>query len=118
MKKDRNAFFSSANMSQSSYMPNMMPNTMPNTMPNMMPNNYAPYQEAQASQSFYAGQMPNANFNNNTSYDNSYSELDNRLAKIERQINRLDSRITRLENTGNVTNNITESNYSNSMYMV
>lgn len=115
MKKDRNAFFSSANMTQSSYMPNMMPNTMPNAMPN----NFAPYQEAQASQSFYAGPNPNANMNmNNGSYDTSYSELDNRLAKIERQINRLDSRITRLENTGNVTNNITESNYSNSMYMV
>lgn len=117
MKKDRNTFFSSANMSQSSYMPNMMPNAMPGAMPN----NFAPYQEAQASQSFYAGQMPNNNMYNNNNYDTSYSELDNRLAKIERQINRLDSRITRLENAnniGNVTNNITESNYSNSMYMV
>lgn len=117
MKKDRNTFFSSANMSQSSYMPNMMPNAMPGAMPN----NFAPYQEAQASQSFYAGPNPNANMYNNNNYDTSYSELDNRLAKIERQINRLDSRITRLENasnTSNVTNNITESNYSNSMYMV
>lgn len=116
MKKDRNTFFSSANMSQSSYMPNMMPQAMPNTMPNMMPSNYAPFQEAQASQSFYSGPNPNANMYNNN-YDTSYSELDNRLAKIERQINRLDSRITRLENAGNITNNITETN-SNTMYMV
>lgn len=111
MKKDRNAFFADAHMTQSSYMPNMQMQ-----MPMQMPNGNAPYQMGQASQSYYSG--PNPGYTN-TYYDNNadYSELDNRLSKIERQINRLDSRITRLENNSGI-NIVDKDNFSSNMYMV
>ena len=116
MKKDRNSFFSNAQMTQSSYMPNQM---MP--MQQGMPYNqgYAPYQASQASQSFYAGPLPTSNtYPNNTYQESNYGELDNRLAKIELQINRLDSRVTRLENNANINTLSDDQNYSSSMYMV
>ena len=103
MKKNRNSFFTEANMSYSGYNPNV-PNIMPNPMP---------YQQAQTSyNSFYTGpNMPNNN--QYTTPDN----IENRLAKIERQITRLEHRITKLEsqNTTFVTEDIDN---SNNMYML
>lgn len=115
MKKDRNSFFSNAQMTQSSYMPQQIP-YMQQIPYNQ---NYAPYQASQASQSFYAGPIPTQNqYTNQSIQETNYSELDNRLAKIERQINRLDSRITRLENNANISTLSDDQNYSSSMYMV
>ncbi len=104
MKKDRNTFFNESGF-QSSY------GSMPNFgMPQPMNNGFG----SQASQSFYAGPMPNVLTSNNS---NDYmSDLESRLAKIERQINRLDARISKLESKGVVT---TE-NFDNTtnMYML
>ncbi len=103
MKKDRNAFFESSQMS-SSFTPNMM--QMP--MPNMMP-----YQAAQNSSSFYAGpDIPMntypANMTNN--------DYDNKIARLERQIQKLDSRITKLENS--TFNQSDDININSNMYMI
>lgn len=111
MKKDRNTFFSEAGMSSQSYFPN------PNM--NLMSAN-APFQSAQASQSFYAGVNPIPNqmpmYNQNYDYNN-INEIENRLAKIERQINRLDSRISKLESTTLYSTNDYNSG-NDTMYMV
>ena len=113
MKKDRNTFFSEAGMSTQSYFPN------PNM--NMMSAN-APFQSAQASQSFYAGpnpmqqQMPIYNTGQNYDYP-SYNEIESRLAKIERQINRLESRVSKLESTTLYSTNDYNSG-NDTMYMV
>lgn len=113
MKKDRNTFFSEAGFSSQNYFPN------PNM--NMISAN-APFQSAQASQSFYSGpaampmqqQMPIPNQN----YDyGGYTEIENRLAKIERQINRLESRVSKLENQTLYSTN-DYSNGNDTMYMV
>lgn len=103
MKKNRNSFFTEANMSYSGYNPNI---------PNIAPN--VPYQQAQTSyNSFYAGanNIPN-NYPQYTGND-----IENRLAKIERQINRLEHRISKLESTN--TTFITEDiDTSGNMYML
>ncbi|MBE6140540.1 MAG: hypothetical protein E7172_03280 [Firmicutes bacterium] len=97
MKKNRNSFFSEANMSYSGYNPNM----------NMMPNNGF---QTQSYNSYYAGpnMMPNTNMNN---------EIESRLAKIERQINRLDHRLNKLENNNAYITDDIDNNTSN-MYML
>lgn len=99
MKKDRNTFFSEYGFNQaSSFAPN-------NNM--MMPNN-----TVSASNSFYAGPIPNQPMNNNM-----YSDIDSRISKLEREIHRLDTRISRLE--GDSKTNFDDVNYQNSsMYMV
>ena len=89
---------------------------------NMMSAN-APFQSAQASQSFYSGptmmpvqqQMP---LYTNQNYDyNGYTEIENRIAKIERQINRLESRVSKLESTTLYSTN-DYNNGNDTMYMV
>lgn len=112
MKKNRNAFFSEANMQTSGFIP--QPNM--NMVPNM-----APYSAASQSSSFYSGP---ANFNMNQGYNNnqisSNTDYDSRLSRLERQINRLETRVNKLENTSNVTYNIdeTEINPNSNMYMI
>lgn len=106
MKKNRNSFFTEANMSYSGYNPNV---------PNMMPGGM-PYQAQSSYNSFYAG--PN-NFQGNIPYPQ-YSgadNIENRLAKIERQINRLEHRINKLEST-NTTYITEEIDTSGNMYML
>ena len=115
MKKDRNTFFSEAQMSTQNYFPG------PNNMNMQMAN--APFQSAQASQSFYSGPAINPTqtpmpIYNNQNYDyNYYSEIENRLAKIERQINRLESRVSKLESQTFYSND-DYSNGNDTMYMV
>ncbi len=103
MKKNRNSFFSEANMSYSGYNPNM----------NMVPNNM-PYQAGSSYNSFYSGpNMMNAPMNQYSGTDN----IESRLAKIERQINRLEHRVNKLESTN--TTYITEDiDSSGNMYML
>ena len=108
MKKNRNSFFSEANMSYYGYNPNM----------NMVPNNM-PYQAQSSYNSYFSGpNMMNAPMNQNPM--NQYSGTDNiesRLAKIERQINRLEHRVNKLESTN--TTYITEDiDSSGNMYML
>lgn len=104
MKKNRNSFFSEANMNYANYNPNMMAANQP-------------FQSATAYNSFYAGPNPNygANMNMNPMYDG--SDLESRLAKMERQINRLEHRISKLETSNTY---ITEDydNTTNNMYML
>lgn len=104
MKKNRNSFFTEANMSYSGYNPNA----------NMMPQ--APYQAQSSYNSFYAGpNMPQTpmQYPQYTGSDN----IENRLAKIERQINRLEHRISKLEST-NTTYITEEIDTSGNMYML
>ena len=114
MKKNRNAFFSEAQMSTQSYYPTPQ-------QPLMGPQ--APYQAAQSSQSFYAGpsipnnytsQMPNTNYGYDYSTTN---DIETRLSKIERQLNRIDARLNKLESNTYYTTDITE-NSNSSLYMV
>jgi len=115
MKKDRNTFFSEAQMSTQNYFPG------PNI--NLMSAN-APYQSAQASQSFYSGpanipmqqQMPLYNTGQNYDYTG-FNEIENRIAKIERQINRLESRVSKLESQNLYSTNDYNSG-NDTMYMV
>ena len=99
MRKNRNTFFSEANMSYANYNPNM----------NMMSAN-APFEASTAYNSFYAGPNPGVN-----QYTSS-SDIDSRLAKIERQLNRLEHRISKLEAKDYTIDEI-ESNSTN-MYML
>lgn len=103
MKKNRNSFFTEANMSYSGYNPNM----------NMAPTNM-PYQTTSSYNSYYAGpNMMNVPMNQYNGADN----IDSRLAKMERQINRLEHRVSKLEslNTTYVTEDIDS---SSNMYML
>ena len=106
MRKNRNSFFSEANMSYSGYNPNMNMN--------MMAAN-APYQASSAYNSFYSG--PNPNLNPNYNYMNNNTDLENRLAKIERQINRLEHRLSKLEANGTILTDDYDTNTTN-MYML
>lgn len=113
MKKDRNTFFSEAQMSTQNYFPNQNMN---------MQLANAPFQSAQASQSFYSGpnpmqqQMPIYNTGQNYDYTG-YNEIESRLAKIERQINRLESRVSKLESQTLYSTN-DYNNGNDTMYMV
>ncbi len=98
MKKNRNSFFSEANMSYANYNQNM---SMPANAPFQGQNYNYPY----------PGMMPN---NMGMSND---SELESRLAKIERQINRLEHRLNKLEATNTYINEDYEST-TNNMYML
>ena len=107
MKKNRNSFFTEANMSYSGYNPNV---------PNMM-QGAVPYQAQTSYNSFYSG--PN-NMQGAVPYPKQYmgsDNIENRLAKIERQINRLEHRINKLEST-NTTYITEEIDTSGNMYML
>ena len=107
MRKDRNTFFSEAQMSSQSSFPNPGMN---------MPVANAPYQAASASQSFYAGPGP---MNGAYNYDyNTNNEIEGRLAKLERQLNRIENRLAKLESQNMYTNDDYEINNSSNMYMV
>lgn len=99
MRKNRNSFFSEANMAYANYNPNM----------NMMAAN-APYQTAAASNSFYSGPVPNNMVNGTT-------DLESRLAKMERQISRLEHRINKLEGANTFITEDFDST-TNNMYML
>lgn len=106
MKKNRNSFFTEANMSYSGYNPNV---------PNMMQGGI-PYQAQSSYNSFYSG----PNIQGNNLYPQQYmgtDNIENRLAKIERQINRLEHRINKLEST-NTTYITEEIDTSGNMYML
>ena len=106
MKKDRNAFFESSQMS-SSFTPT--PNMMQMPKPNMMP-----YQAAQNSSSFYAGpDIPMNTYPGNMT-NNDY---DNKISRLERQIQKLDSRITKLENSA-FNESSDDININSNMYMI
>ncbi len=108
MKKNRNSFFTEANMSYSGYNPNM----------NMVPNNM-PYQAGSSYNSYFSGpNMMNAPMNQNPMNQyNDTNNIDSRLAKIERQINRLEHRVSKLEST-NTTYITEEIDSSGNMYML
>ncbi len=106
MKKDRNAFFESSQMS-SSFTPNMMPMPMQQGM--------MPYQASQNSSSFYAG--PDIPFNTYPSNMNS-NDYEAKISRLERQMQKLDNRITKLENKAFNTVNNDEVNISSNMYMI
>lgn len=97
MKKDRNSFFSQFGSYGYQTQPQMSSNMM---MPNMATN------------------MPQQYSNTNNVYD----DIDARLSKIERELSRLDQRISNLENNltniPSTTQNQTDFNFANSMYMV
>lgn len=103
MRKNRNTFFSEANMNYSGYNPNM----------NMAAN--APFQSASAYNSFYSGPNPNQNMPSMTNY--APSDLESRLAKMERQINRLEHRLSKLETNNTYISEDYEST-TNNMYML
>ncbi len=91
MRKNRNSFFSENNMNFQGYNP---------LNPNM------PYQNYNASNAFYAGNIPS-----------DMSDFAERLSKVERQINRLEHRISKLEN-GIVQNADDYDSNANNMYMI
>lgn len=103
MKKDRNTFFESSQMSSSFV-----------SAPNMMPNQMMPYQAA--SNSFYAGPMPPNSMNTYPSAI-STTDYDNKIARLERQMQKLETRISKLE--GATFKTSTEDiNISSNMYMI
>ncbi len=103
MKKDRNAFFESSQVSSAfTPTPNMM-------MPNMMP-----YQAASNSSSFYAG--PDVPFN--TYPANMNTDYENKISRLERQMQKLENRITKLENMISANSGNDEVNISSNMYML
>lgn len=94
MKKDRNAFFQEASYFSGTNIPT----------PNM--NMTATPFATNAQSSFYAGPVPNMNYNTNanmnanmTNPNYDMSDIESRLSKLERQVNRLDARISKIENT-------------------
>lgn len=106
MKKNRNTFFSEANMNYANYNPNM----------NMAAN--APFQSATAYNSFYAGPNPNAMAGGQMqNYAVAPTDLESRLAKIERQLNRLEHRVSKLETNNTYVTEDYEST-TNNMYML
>lgn len=102
MRKNRNSFFTEANMNYSNFQ-----------NPGMMPQPNVPYQASTNYNSFYSG----PGVNNNALGYNDPSNIENRLAKIERQINRLDHRISKLENL-NTTFIDNDIDSSGNMYML
>ncbi len=106
MRKERNTFFSEAQMSSNSgFIPNQMYNN-----PNMMMNGPVPFQNsAQTSQSFYAGAAPVPN--------NFGTDVETRLSKIERQLNRIETRLSKLESSTLYSSDAIDVNATN-MYMV
>ncbi len=115
MKKDRNAFFESSQVT-SSFMQNpMMQQHQMNMQPQMMP-----YQAASNNSSFYAGQsMPNYTMNtypSTTSYAD--NDLDNKISRLERQIQKLESRVSKLESLSAATNKDDDINITSNMYMI
>lgn len=104
MKKDRNAFFESSQMS-SSFIPNNMP---------FMNQNMMPYQAAQNSSSFYAGpQMPLNTYPANMESQN----YESKISRLERQMQKLENRVSKLENMTLGSNNDDVTINSN-MYML
>lgn len=103
MKKNRNTFFSEANMNYS-FNPNV-----PQNMPVQSAANY---------NSFYSGPNPNNAMPvmpNPGGYASS-SDLESRLAKMERQISRLEYRLNKLETTNTYINEDIDN--TNNMYML
>ena len=102
MRKNRNSFFTEANMNYSNFQAQA---PMPGVMPYAQGTNY---------NSFYQGQMPN---NVGMPYVDNSDSIENRLAKLERQINRLNARVNKLEslNTTFIDDNI---DTSGNMYML
>ena len=98
MRKNRNSFFTEANMNYTNFQ-----------NPGVMPQNI-PYQ-AQVSGNFNYYQNQGMPYIDNT--DN----IENRLAKMERQINRLEHRVSKLENI-NTTFLDGDIDTTNNMYML
>lgn len=98
MRKNRNSFFTEANMNYSNF---------PNPVP-MNPN--VPYQASTNYNSFYSGPGGSPVYPGD-------SNIENRLAKMERQINRLEHRVNKLEsiNTTFIDGDI---DTTNNMYMI
>ena len=98
MRKNRNSFFTEANMNYSNF---QAQGAIPQAMPYANAN-YNPYQA-----------QPNIGM----PYVDNSDSIENRLAKIERQINRLNARINKLEslNTTFLDDNI---DTSGNMYML
>lgn len=109
MKKDRNAFFESSQVTSSFTQP-MMQQPIPMNMPQQM----MPYQAATNTSSFYAG--PNMPMNTYPStYDN--NDLENKVSRLERQVQKLESRISKLESSVFKTSN-DDINITSNMYMI
>lgn len=89
MRKNRNSFFTEANMNYN------IPN--PNGMPYQMGANYNAYMQG-------PGQYVDSN------------SVENRLAKLERQVNRLTSRVSKLENVN--TTYLDDTDSTGNMYML
>ncbi len=101
MKKNRNSFFSEANINYASYNPNLMAAN-------------GPMQSANAYNAFYAGNNLNPNMMPMYGTNN---DLESRLAKMERQINRLEHRIAKLEANNTYITDDYETT-TNNMYML
>lgn len=99
MRKNRNSFFSEANMNYANF---QNPGVMPQGVPYQASTNY---------NSFYSGPGMNAMPYNDP------TNIENRLAKIERQINRLEHRVNKLENV-NTTFIDNDIDTSGNMYML
>lgn len=108
MKKDRNAFFESSQVT-SSFTPNMMMQPQMN-----MPQQMMPYQAAQNSSSFYAG--PDIPMNTYPSNMNN-NDYDTKISRLERQIQKLEARISKLESSALGSNN-EDININSNMYMI
>lgn len=112
MKKDRNAFFESSQVTSSFTQPMMQPQMPMNMQQPMMP-----YQAATNSSSFYAGpNMPNTAMN---TYPGTYdsNELENKVSRLERQIQKLESRISKLE-SATIKQSDDDINITSNMYMI
>ncbi len=112
MKKDRNTFFESSQVT-SSYTPNMMPQMNMGYNPSMMP---MPYQAASNTSSFYAGGAPLNTYPSNQAITS--TDYDAKISRIERQIQKLEARVSKLENTNFTSNANDDVNITSNMYMI
>lgn len=95
MRKNRNSFFTEANMNYSNFQTQGMP---------------VPYQASTNYNSYYQGPS-------NMPYIDNSDSIENRLAKLERQINRLNARVNKLESL-NTTFIDDINDTSSNMYML
>lgn len=118
MKKDRNAFFESSQVTSSFTQPTMpqMPQSPQMAMgfnqQQVMP---VPYQAASNTSSFYAGGVPLNTFPGTTIDTTDY---DTKLSRMERQIQKLEARVSKLESASLSSTSTDDINVTSNMYML
>lgn len=115
MKKDRNAFFESSQMTSSFTQPPMpqMPQMNMGFNQQQMMQQQMPYQAASNSSSFYSGPL---NTFPGASVDT--TDYDTKLSRLERQIQKLESRVSKLESSTISNSSSDDINVTSNMYML